>query len=246
MTCPVCQTESAGAHYCPECGAPLEGAACKACEASLLAGASYCTQCGQTVQPQPSSLPWYIAGGALVVLVVVLLLPALRPPPAEPGRAPLAAASDGPGEPGRPPPLTGTPREQADRLFNRVMEARAGGDSAEARFFLPMAVAAYERVGELDTDGLYHLSLLQLEAGEANAARALADRILAASPEHLLALGVAGAAARVEGEPAAARAYYTRLMQAYETERSREVPEYRDHAPILPTYLEEARRFLRQ
>ena len=43
-----------------------------------------------------------------------------------------------------------TPRERADNLFNRVMQNVSSGDSTQAKFFLPMALSAYEAVPGLD------------------------------------------------------------------------------------------------
>src|SRR5690606_24308488 len=120
MKCAVCQTEGQGA-YCAACGAPLEGAACRGCQAPLVPGARYCVACGQPVRAAASNLPWYIAGAALVALIAVVLAGMLRSPRPAPAAAPSIAA--GPAADGSSmlaaPPLTGTPREQADRLFNR-------------------------------------------------------------------------------------------------------------------------------
>lgn len=245
MNCPVCQAEAQGA-YCAACGAPLEGATCRGCQAPLVPGARYCVACGRPVRAAASNLPWYIAGAALVALVAVVLAVVLRSaqPAPEAGPAIAAApATDGSSMPAAPP-LTGTPREQADRLFNRIMQASAAGDSAEVSFFLPMALAAYRQAGPLDADGLYHLSVLEVAAGDPAAARATAERILEAEPDHLLGLAAAARAARDAGENAAARRYYARLLEVYDVQRQRALPEYGDHAAILPVYQEEARRFL--
>src|SRR5690606_12320876 len=246
MNCPVCQAEGQGA-FCAQCGAPLEGAACRACQAPLVPGARYCVACGQAVRAGASTLPWSIAGAALVALIAVVVAGVLRserPAPAVPVAA--GPAAEGPGMPGGapPPPLTGTPREQADRLFNRIMQASAAGDSAEVSFFLPMALAAYRQAGPLDADGLYHLSVLEIAAGDPAAARATAERILETEPDHLLGLAAAARAARDAGENAAARRYYGRLLEVYDAQRQRALPEYGDHAAILPLYQEEARGFV--
>ena len=44
-----------------------------------------------------------------------------------------------------------TPREAADRLFNRVMTAVAADDSTEVVSFLPMAIRSLELAEPLDT-----------------------------------------------------------------------------------------------
>ncbi|MBI4544696.1 MAG: zinc ribbon domain-containing protein [Gemmatimonadetes bacterium] len=245
MKCPSCRTESSGA-YCAHCGAPLRGARCTQCNTELLPGARYCTRCGAAVRAAPSRLPWVIAGAALVALTIALLLPALRSDPAEDGRG--LATPSGPASPtplpGAAPPLTGTPREQADRLFNRIMRAREAGDSAQVAFFLPMAIAAYRQAGELDDDAHYHLSELELTAGDAAAALATAQRILSGYPQHLLGLAAAAQAAGAAGDREAARRYHQQLLAAYDAEISRPRPEYREHAAILPSYRTAAERFL--
>lgn len=188
--------------------------------------------------------------GALAVMVVVLVVAANGGERnVGPGSAFDAAGSAGvagpAGEaPGRAPPLTGTPREQADRLFNRVMQSLAMGDSAQASFFLPMAILAYKQAGDLDADGHYHLAVLETTAGNYAAAREAADRILAEAPDHLLGLGAAARAAAQAGDVATARRLYARLLGVYDEERVRERPEYRDHAQILPDYKDEAQRFV--
>jgi len=191
-----------------------------------------------------SKLPWIIAGSALAALIVVLIMPALRGGPRSfmPVATPAAPfAGDGSGT---PPPLTGTPREQADRLFDRIMREREAGDLERAAGFLPMAIAAYERAGELDADGLYHLSMLQTAAGNPQAARATADRILASAPDHLLGLAAAADAASDAGDTSAARAYWSRFLQVFDVEKDKPLQEYLDHSRILPEYRETAQTFL--
>jgi hypothetical protein len=160
MKCEHCGNEQASGKFCAACGNPFESARCTRCEAALLPGARFCTQCGQGVRQGRAMLPWYIAGGALVALVVALLWPGL--PAGEP-RTLSGPVGVSPPAGGSPPPLSGSMRENADRLFNRIMEARERADSAEATRFLPMAITAYQNAGELDDDGLYHLSLLGAE-----------------------------------------------------------------------------------
>lgn len=246
MKCNNCHQEATGS-FCSNCGAPLEGASCSVCEAALVPGARFCTRCGAPVRSRPSIIPWLITGAALVALIVVLAWPAVRraggprfdPQPQTSAQPPIASS------PGSPPPLTGTPREQADRLFNRVMSERAEGNIEQAEFFLPMAIRAYRRAEPLDADGRFHLSLLEASAGEFAASRASAEQILATTPDHLLALGAAAEAAAGEGDSAAAREYYQRFVEAYDAENREPRPEYDDHARLLPEYRRAAERALR-
>lgn len=245
MQCPRCQTESSGT-FCAECGAPLSGAKCAGCQAELLAGAHFCTACGRPVRERTSNAPWYVAAVAIVALVAVVTLQGSGSSGTAPTPGPGTPAASDPGAGGQAtaPPLTGTPREQADRLFNRVLSAEASGDSAEAAFFLPIAVQAYRMAGNLDADGLYHLSILLAAGGNFSEARATAEQILAEEPNHLLALGSAAQASSAAGDGEAAREYYARLVNAYESARGDSLPEYVHHERMLPEYLETARQFL--
>lgn len=242
MKCSACQTEASGA-YCPTCGAPLDGATCKTCEAPLIAGARYCTQCGDAVREREATVSTYVTSIVLLVLALGLIIPRLGGDRAASNLS-LQPTGGAVGT-GAPPPLTGTPREQADQLFNRVMQARAMGAVEEVRFFLPMAVAAYRQAGDLDWDGLYHLSVLEAEAGELATALATAMRILEEEPDHLLALGAAARVADSLGDTVAAGRFYQRLLDAFETEGAQPRPEYAEHALILPEYRAEAESYPR-
>jgi tetratricopeptide (TPR) repeat protein len=254
MKCPNCGAQSEGA-FCSECGSPLKGAKCRECEAQLSAGARFCNNCGAatgrtTVSRSDTAgkLPWILAGASLLLLVGVVTWPALRGDRSAPadGRVPLDQMGDVAAAPGSAPgPLTGTPREQADRLFNRVMTELGGGDTAQAKFFVPMAVQAYDMAGELDADGYYHLSLLHHVAENYQESLATAQKILATSPNHLLALSAAAAAARAAGDNATARRYYQQFIMSYDTESKSTRPEYLDHGKMLPELKAEAENFLR-
>jgi hypothetical protein len=195
-------------------------------------------------------VPLIFAGASALLLVVVIAVTTARDDsgaPAADDRRPLnemdgigtGAPSSGPG------PLTGTPREQADRLFNRIMTEQENGDTAQAKFFVPMAVQAYQMAGELDADGLYHLSLLHNIGGDGAAALQTAERILATSPNHLLALSAAAQAARTSDNSAAAREYYQRFIGAYDAESKTTKPEYQDHSNMLPQLRAEAENYLK-
>jgi hypothetical protein len=127
-----------------------------------------------------------------------------------------------------------TAREAADRLFERVMRAASADNSTEVVTFLPMAIAAYELVETLDTDGRFHLVLLRL-TGQFNA-EALdgAEEILSEQPNHLLGLATAGDASLALGDSGSARGYYERWLDAYETEISKGLLEYDDHRAMFP------------
>jgi hypothetical protein len=252
MKCLNCGAEASG-KFCSSCGSALEGT-CASCGAPLLPGVRFCNKCGRaasrasgrggrisTNAAAGSNLPWYLLAGALVVIVAQLAFPLLKGDRSAdlPAEAPLMRMGSGAGT---PPPLTGTPREQADRLFNRIMTTHDQGDTASARFFATMGIQAYQLAEPLDADGLYHLALIHNVAGDYTTGQAAAERILATNPSHLLGLAAAAEAAQRLGDQTAARNYHQRFVAAYDAERARGLPEYQDHAGILPQHLATARR----
>ncbi|CAA9325048.1 MAG: hypothetical protein AVDCRST_MAG68-2039 [uncultured Gemmatimonadetes bacterium] len=263
-TCPSCGAAASG-RFCNSCGAAVN-AACRECGNPLPAGARFCNECGSpAVAPAGAArrgtpvLPWALTGLATAGLVATLLFNANReapaPPapvqagetlaaPAAPGPIPPATAGGAPGgNPGAVDLASMTPRQAADRLFNRVMQNVSTGDSAAARQFLPMAVAAYDRARPLDNDGRYHLAVLHLVGNQFDEARAQSDTILGANPRHLFGLFTGAQAAQGRGDNAGAVALYRRFLTAYESEKVRkDVVEYADHSQALPAMKEEAER----
>ena len=67
------------------------------------------------------------------------------------GMGPAAPVPSG-GAGSAPPALSGDMRANADGLFDRIMRELAAGDTARARFFVPMALDAYGMAGELDAE----------------------------------------------------------------------------------------------
>jgi hypothetical protein len=122
------------------------------------------------------------------------------------------------------------------------MAAREQNDMAEALQFAPMGIQAYQMAEPLDDDGLYHVAILQTTVSDYTAARQTAQRILDRNPNHLLALAAAAEAARGAGDMAAVRRLYERFLAAWESEIARPLPEYQDHARILPEYRQAALR----
>jgi tetratricopeptide (TPR) repeat protein len=178
-------------------------------------------------------LPWIVAGIAVALLAAVLIVPRLGREP-----APLTGASPTAGAPGSDPSAIDldsmTPREAADRLFDRVMTSLSAGDSAAARSFAPMAVAAYQLAEPLDVDGRYHLASLQLVAGDAQAAAESAAAILRESPTHLFGFYTSAQAAAALGDPEAAREHFRNLLSNYDAEVALQRDEYVAHARVLP------------
>ncbi|HEX8691326.1 MAG TPA: zinc ribbon domain-containing protein [Longimicrobium sp.] len=253
QTCPACGAEGSG-RFCNQCGAPLSGA-CPSCGAPLPKGARFCNECGASVSAAEGArtaaagprdwrqwLPWGVAGAAFLALLLVLVIPRGRSRPEQTVQAapqPAPFAQPAPGAAAAPAPVgdpsgvdlsSMTPREAADRLFNRVMTAAAQGDTAQARQFLPMAVAAYTRAAPLDADGHYHVALLHLFAGNYPAVRQEATVLLTSSGSHLFGLYTAAQAAEGEGKRDEAVTLYRRFLAAYDSERAKELPEYEEHA----------------
>jgi hypothetical protein len=262
MKCPECGHVSDG-NFCPECGAPLLGAACPGCGAPTAPHARFCTRCGEPLPGlNAGGVPWRaIAATAVLAIVVIAVVLAYRsgngstppPPTAQTATAPFAgsgtsggteaSASNMPGAAGIDP-LAGGPRAAADKLFNRIMGTAESGDTSGARFFVPMALQAYQMAAPLDDDGLYHVALIQLVAGQPDSARATAQKILDQSPHHLLALAVAAQAENAEGNTSAARTLYQQFLDAYAAESKKTLPEYEEHAKILPIYRQDAEKYL--
>jgi len=251
MKCPGCGKETQG-RFCSHCGTPLQAGQCPECGARLTPGTRFCIQCGTRVDGAPArtgrgpeNLGWYIAAGVLAVLILAIGIQMAfnRDPAPGPVGMPLSGNEAAPSGNGAPGPLTGSPREQADRLFNRVMTAREASDTAQVNLFMPMALQAYRAI-ELDDDGLYHLAMLELVSGDAAAGLATANRILGKYPDHLLALASAAEATTRQGDSAAARRHWQRFLDVYEQEKGKTLQEYLDHARILPEYQAAARAAL--
>lgn len=266
-SCPACGQNAAG-RFCSNCGATLPGkVTCTACGNEIPGGGRFCNQCGiptaaaavaaalpkqaaEKALPAPaprptSTLPWVIAGLAVLALVIILLMP--EPEPATPS-APTAAAGDTPpaggasqfGDASSVDLSAMTPRERADRLFNRVMQNISAGDTTQARFFMPMALSAYADVPDLDSDGHYHVAVLNLAGGDPSAARARADSILAQVPTHLFGLFTAAQAEQALGNAEAARELYGRFQEAFAAESALARSEYTEHAAVMPLMQQEA------
>jgi hypothetical protein len=122
-----------------------------------------------------------------------------------------------------------TPREAADRLFNRIMTASERGDSEEAARFAPMALSAYDRLGTLDNDARYHVALIHLATGDIQGARTQIDGIRQSVPNHLLAIMVDRDIAERSGDQGGAARAYESFLDAYDAEIGATRPEYQDH-----------------
>jgi hypothetical protein len=182
-----------------------------------------------------ANAPWWIAGVAMFVLILVVGWSMVRPQQqAAPAGAPagMGGGAADPNSPGTTDISQMSPREAADRLFDRVMRTISAGDTASALGFQPMAVQAFEMVGELDLDGMFHLALLQ-QLNDPAAALATAKRMLDSEPDHILALGMAGEASTAVGDQAAAQEYFQHLLRVYDVQFARTLVEYDGHRNLM-------------
>lgn len=246
MKCPRCGSDAAG-RFCAECGAAIRPPECPSCGEAAQAGASFCIFCGTPLRrrrPAAASagggrVLWAsgVVAGVLIIGAGYWALARAEPeeaPPHSPAAGLIPAA-------GAPPDLSSmTPREAADRLYDRIMRAASSGDTAEALAFLPMALDAYDLVVALDSDGHYHVSLLHALGADYRMARETAERALADAPNHLLLLGAAARAASELGDSDRANAYYARFLEAWDSERARGLEEYSMHAIPLAEMREAA------
>lgn len=260
MHCTQCGAEARG-KFCATCGASLRSLPCKSCGSQIEAGTRFCTACGAPVgggAPGKVGAPaeagggggsrdvgWWVAGGLLLVVLIFVGLEAVGSNPEAPPAATQATAPFATSGTGTPPDLsTMTPREAADRLFNRVMSAAANENAQEADTFLPMAIDAYELARPLNADGLFHLALLQRAAGDLESSLATAEEGLESNPNHLLNLSAAAEAALGLGDPTGGVGYYQRMVDAWDEEIAAQRIEYEEHAPLLPLIREDAEAVL--
>lgn len=253
-TCPNCAAPTSG-RFCSECGAAVTDAVCAGCRSLLTPGAKFCHRCGTAVGSQPavaadakpaaSSLPWAVA--AIAMLALIALIAGQRfsgnrgAQNATPGGEAAVAATPTDGV--RAPDISSlSPKERADRLYDRMMRLSSEGKTDSVQFFAPMALSVYQTLGPLDADLRYDFGRVAEVAGAQEVARAQADSILAGDPTHLLGLVLAARAAQLRGDSAAATGFRQRLLAAEPTESAKQLPEYQRHQSDILEALAEARR----
>lgn len=257
VTCSRCGAAASG-QFCSTCGSSLAALTCPSCAAPTVPGDRFCGRCGASLTGDPSGvaaaaagvrspdtrLPWLITSVTLVALLIVIAVPILIGDDDE-GAATAAAPAGGAPMAGSPPDLSSmTPIEAADRLFERVMSAVELGDEATVQQFLPMALQAYEIARPLNADGLYHLATLQRAGGNFDASLAAAREGLADHPDHLLLIAAAADASEGLGDADAARGFWQRFVDLYESQRALDLEEYQAHEFTLEQSLEHAREVL--
>ncbi len=252
MRCSSCGTEASG-NFCSSCGAVLSGRTrlCSACGSELEPGAAFCSSCGQPFGPRVSKplsahMPWVISFLLLAAFALGIAYFVQRQSRARMGEDPITgglpespSTGSAGGAGGMPDLATMSPREAADRLFDRSMREQEAGNEEQAGMFANMALQAYGQVpqDQMDLDALFHVGLLHLAIGDAGTARLIADGLLADDDRHLLALLLARRAALAADDEAAAADYAARLraaVDAGELDRA-ERPEYQAHRSLIET-----------
>jgi hypothetical protein len=190
-------------------------------------------------------LPWAIAGIALLSLIALVVGQRFGArqntvPVSDAGaNAPFAGAA---GAMPRAPDISQmTPQQQAERLYDRIMREYEAGQIDNVRTFMPMAIAAFERLAPLSLDQRYDLGRIGEVGGDIPLARAQSDTILRTRPTHLLGLILAAKAARMEKNETRARTFDGKLLAAEPKERAEALPEYQLHKPDIDAAVAAAR-----
>jgi hypothetical protein len=192
-------------------------------------------------------VPWVTAGVAVALLVVVFVARTGNPSSSiaggggPSGASPSMAAGAGPGGAATTDISSMTPREQADRLFDRVMTAAENGNTQEVSFFGPMALQAYTMIGPLDTDARFHIGLIEASLSNPAGALAQADTIDKTAPRHLFSSLVRWEVANRAEDTAGMRRAYRQFLDHYDQEMASGKEEYTMHRRRLEQFHEEAR-----
>ena len=269
-TCPNCSAPASG-RFCASCGAPLEGAVCSTCRVPLTPGAKFCHRCGTPAGAAaptaavsrndtsgfPAALPWAVAGIALLALIALLAgqrFNGARAPQADNTASASAAGAVGPEAGGmggagvgvapvRAPDISQmSPRERADRLYDRVMRLSEEGKQDSVNLFAQMGISAYQMLPEQDADTRYDMGRIAEVAGALPMARAQADSILASDPNHLLGIILAISTARAAGDSAGVHTFEAKLLAAQSSELARNLPEYQRHEREIAAAVDAAKK----
>jgi len=177
-------------------------------------------------------VPWIIAG-ALTVIAISAIVYAARTP------ASTAAATEPTAGAVAPDISNMTPKEQFDRLIDRITAAAEQGDTATLARFWPMASGAYQNLpaGDRDNDARFHMGWLHVLAGQYAEASALADTILTFAPNHLLGYYLQAGVARARGDSARVRTITAAFRSHFDAEVAKtDVAEYVQHRAMLDKF----------
>lgn len=174
--------------------------------------------------------PWIIAGLAVVALLATIIVVVTKKPSQPTGTENSAIPAD---ERATTDISQMTPRQAADRLYERVARAAAAGDSGQVTFFGPMTLQAYGNVTPLDPDARLHIGLVDLYLGNPAGALAQADTIAKSSPTHLFVSTLRAEAAAQRSDAAGQRRAYQQFLRNYDSEIAKNLPEYQEHKALL-------------
>ena len=248
VQCPRCGKLAAG-KFCSHCGSPI-ASSCPSCGTEVKPGSRVCHECGTSLTAPAAPVqwnaqtiaPWVAIGIATIALAVALVTwfdrssGAAAPAPMSP---PMTSTVPAPGQPVDLASLS--PREAADRLFNRVMIANENGNTAEAIKFAPMAIQAYDRLGTLDNDARYHVALIHMTAGDIKSVRVQLDKLRQPVPNHLLGFMLEHQIAERSGNKDSAARAYKAFLAAYDAEIAKGRAEYQDHRSSIERFREAAK-----
>jgi len=219
---------------------PAEGTACPSCGATALPEARFCHTCGASLNRGPGSRKWSagtvaglgaVVGSIAIAAIAVVAYYGRDGAPTSSTALPVPMFDAPPVTPsdGQPDLSLLTPREAADRLFNRIMTASEQGDHAEALRFVPMAIQAYGGLPALDGDAHFHLGLIHAVAGDGAKVESQIAALRQGAPNHLLALVLEYGMAERAGDRAAASRVLAAFAAAYDAEIAKRRPEYEAH-----------------
>ena len=251
MRCPKCGSDESG-KFCSKCGTEVRrkggGAKCSKCGKGLEPGALFCAECGEPTGHRPAKgvtayLPWIFSALALIAFAVALTMFIQGQTATRVGDMPVTGALPqaervtpdgtpvaGGAGPGGVDLSSMTPRQAADRLFDRVMREDEAGNEAQAQQFASMTIQAYGMLppAEIDADARFHLALVDLVLDDVDAADQEATFILAVDSQHLLGLSIKARVAEARGDAAAQAAAYTMFLDALPAGLTSGKAEYRD------------------
>ncbi len=250
VACASCQAPlTPGAKFCHACGAQAGGA-------GAVGGTSRARGAAAAAPaPQPRSvLPWAIGIIAVLALVIVVAVQQRDGAPTTMGANtslgggagavggnPFEVPAGGGGAVRAPDISSMSPRERADRLYDRVMRLASEGKSDSASFFATMASQAYELLGPLDDDLKYDHGRMSEMAGDLASAQKEADAILANNPDHLLGLILSARVAQLKNDKAGYAKFMKKMAAVEKTERAKSIEEYTRHQGDIDAALQEAR-----
>ena len=245
--CPKCGAPAIG-KFCSDCGTPLTAGECSRCSAPLSSGARFCNECGAGVESpadirrakaERRTLATRVATGVggLVLVTIMVVLAAQIGARSGPGRVAGAAVVGQGAAAGAPDISNMSPREQAARLYDRVMRLHEEQKRDSVDFFAQMALNAYAAIPDLDLDGRYDMARIAMVAGALPVARAQSDTILRRDPTHLLGLLLSADLARAANDEPRAERMETTFVSVADRERQRNLPEYEAHSAEIESAL---------